>query len=166
MTIHTIEPALSVILLIAASVADVRTKTIPNKITFPAMAIGLACILISAITLHYYIALVLRLVLFVLVFLFGMTGLIGLGDIKLIMALSLLNYPIIVLITVIAACVLLILIEVLLKPRETNRKITTGIVMVMTKRITKITKDNKETVAFAPFLFFGYLITRLAVKIL
>ena len=157
---------ISLILLLLASIIDVKTKKIPNMLTFPAILLGIIWIFYTSISTHIFTEMIFRLVLFVLIFFFGMTGLIGLGDIKLFMALSLLNSPFVLLSSIAIAGFLLVIVKLVQNPNETKQKMFSGIMMVRTKHIQKIDKDNNNTVAFAPYITTSYLIIGLAVKIL
>ena len=72
---------LVIILLIAGAAMDLQYFRVPNILTFPAMAAGL-----FLCGLQHQGAVMERLLWFVIFFMFGMTGIMGMGDLKLCMA--------------------------------------------------------------------------------
>lgn len=149
---------LSLLLLAPATYWDIKEKRVPNFIAFPGMVAGLGMLVLKCI---YYGSLrigISNLVLFVLLFLFGMTGLLGLGDIKLLMALALVNDPITLLIGIALACILIVVIQVIKKGNQILPKIWGGFGMILTKKLVPVAK-NDDAIPFVPYFLITFLVT-------
>ena len=149
---------LSLLLLGPATYWDIREKRVPNFIVFPGIVAGLGLLVLKCI---YYGSLrvgISNLVLFVLLFLFGMTGLLGLGDIKLLMALALVNEPITLLIGIALACILIVVIQVIKEGKRILPKIWAGFGMILTKKLVSVAK-NGDAIPFVPYFLIAFLVT-------
>ena len=154
-----VEKSTAIILLTVLSVYDIRTKRIPNRIVFTGMGIAFILFVINSIFrfddgLHW-----IRLCLFVSIFFFGMTNLIGLGDIKLLMALSLITHPVSLCFAVALACLFMVVYAIIRNPRKTILKIQFSMLNVYRNSIPSVTRENEETIPFVPFLLAGYIVT-------
>ena len=152
---YIVEFALSALLLIVASIFDIKTGKIPNwlVVLFAAIAIGsfiLSLILLADYTIFY------RLILVIAVFLFGALRLIGLGDIKLIMVLALLNHPVTILLAVALACACVVCYALLKNPSQTRLQILSSLEILRTRSTKNATKNFR--VPFAPALAIGYCV--------
>jgi prepilin peptidase CpaA len=153
-----IEKITAITLLIILCVFDIKTKKIPNKIVFAGIGVSIILFVVSGIchfnNSNYWE----RLLLFVGIFFFGMTNWIGLGDIKLLMALSLITHPIYLCATVAIAAIFMMLYAIIKNPINTFTKIQFSLLNVYYRRIPSISKDNAETIPFVPFLLVGYIV--------
>lgn len=95
--------ALAVIVLMIASVTDMKSKKIPNTLTFGAMGIGLIFrtteLIMGIINWKYYILGFVGIIALFIIVGFPKKKIMGGGDAKLLMALFLLEHPIKVLLT-------------------------------------------------------------------
>ena len=139
--------------IIPAAVIDIKSKRIPNIITFPAMIIGIT--LTSIFNTQHLAQCV---IMMVALFLFGATGLMGLGDIKLLMAVASTS-GIMFTITVIGAAVALLLIKELISDfKHTCVEIKTGLFLVATGNTSNADANSKKA-PMAAYILAGYLIT-------
>ena len=134
------------IILLSAGITDIKHLKIPNYITFPGMLLGL---FLGPLDSHI---LLWKLFGWVLLFLLGMTRLVGMGDLKLIMVINcfLTFYPSLFC-TGIAAGLLLIT-SLIRKPKETVGVAKTTLFQLYLGTFNKI---DEEGYPFAPFLFVG-----------
>ena len=75
---------ITVLILIISAITDIKTKKILNIITFPSMLLGILLMVIF----KQYSFIGIRLIWMSVFFLLGTTGMVGLGDIKLLMAMT------------------------------------------------------------------------------
>lgn len=156
--ISIIEATATAILLLICSICDMLTERIPNKIIFPAMLISLGwCIYIFTVDAWSG---GLRLLLCIAIFAFGALDLIGLGDIKVFMALALLNPPVKTLLSIAIGAIVFVVVQVIFFPKETWSRINFSIISLQsnnTKAIPKLKEsDAKNKFQFVPCLMFGY----------
>lgn len=150
-----IEIVICAALLLICTITDLKDRKIYNSVVFPVMLVGFLWVIAVSIAASY--ANLGRLLVFVGVFMFGATGLIGLGDIKLCMALSLLTPPIILLIVILAAEILLLTTQFLWAPAKTLEKVQVGLYAFRTRGLSKLKKNvATEGIPFAPFLAISY----------
>lgn len=152
------EIAISMLILAVFSVIDYDTKKVPNIAIFSFMGIGAVFLIVRECLVFQPVSLVLRLTLFVLLFLFGMTGLIGLGDIKLLMTLSLLNNPLRILSAVFIACILVIVYSVVKSPRQTINRLQSFLQLFYLTKSAQKSATNRTRIAFIPFIAIGYVV--------
>lgn len=152
------ELALSLLILAIFSVVDQSTKRVPNAAVFSFMALSVVCLIIRECLIFQPSLLIPRIVLFILLFFFGMTGLIGLGDIKLLMTLSLLNDPIRILLAVFIACVLVVIYAVVKSPRQTINRLQSFLQLFYLTKSAKKSTTNRMRIAFIPYIAIGYVI--------
>lgn len=149
---------LSLLLLAPATYWDIKEKRVPNFIVFPGMAVGLSLLVLKCIYDGSILSGIENLGLFVLLFLFGMTGLLGLGDIKLLMALSLVNDPVTLLLSIALACLLIVFVQIVKQGRKIIAKLWAGFGMILTKKLTPVAR-NADTVPFVPYFLITFLVT-------
>lgn len=138
--------------LAVAAVWDARTRTIPNRLTFPFIIIGLVFTCLTAPE-----DLLIKAVFLAALFLFGMSGLIGLGDIKLVMGLGVLDRPEIALCSVAIASLLLLAGHFIRRPSGPPLRLRNGFIYLLLKTpAPQRTRDN--SVPFAPYLLAAYIL--------
>ncbi len=142
---------LTAAVLIISTVTDLRNRKIYNWITFPAMIIGL---LTAGFPLHAtaYV----RLAWMTGCFFFGMLGIIGLGDLKLIMAvIALRGYM--EAIWMVACGAIVMLLYLLIRERKLMMQTLQGYFRSVVYKTDMIPRTGKAY-PFAPFLAVGYCI--------
>lgn len=134
--------------LTLASFFDLKTNKIPNWITFPSIIGGIVFSVFFHQDWLWQIGFVIG------AFFFGMTGLLGLGDIKLLMALYAWNNITSASQAFLAASILVIIAGEILSRGNSRR----GIQLAHTIYLTRSMPQDKSGIAipFAPFLFVGY----------
>lgn len=143
--------------VIAISTAlDVKRNRIPNYITFPFLLLGLVFCATDAFRSGDVFTLIIRICSSAAMFLLGMANLIGLGDIKLLMGLFLMNNPIVIWLSLLAATIILILYQLILHPKKTSKRITATLTALSLR--VKPVPESKTMIPFAPFLLSGYII--------
>lgn len=144
--------ATCLLFLMAAAIADGQDRRIPNKITLPFLLCGL---LYSVLTNAE--SLILKIVFLIIMFLFGWTGLIGLGDIKLIMGLGTMWDPAGALLTVALASVFVFAVNAVKYPYIVRQQIQ-GAFQHITRRKELPNKTETNSVPFAPYLLTAYIL--------
>lgn len=134
--------AVTLIILIISAILDTKTMRIPNWLTFGGMGLGL---LITYI-ISWQTGLINTGVILLLFFL-GMTGFVGLGDLKLLMAMVALQGWLPSLITLGLASLLLIIVKVK----------NEHYVVDMKRLKDKALASEGVKVPFAPYLLAGYI---------
>lgn len=153
--LNYVEATFSVLVLIMASIFDIKTRKIPNWYILCSAILALIISSFHLILFSNYRVL-LRLVFVVFVFLFGSLRLIGLGDIKLIMVLAILNHPITILLSIALACICILCYAALKKPSETRLQVSSGLEILRTRNTKNALKNF--CVPFAPALTIGYCV--------
>ena len=140
--IEFISILLTFIMMFVAAFWDNSKRIIPNWITLPFIPIGLVLTYITDINNGLVITSVV-----VALFFLGMTGMFGMGDLKLIMALTALQgyYP--ALFTIIVASGLLVIQKIKFE----------RYVPKMKRIIDKKAAEDGERVPFAPFMLIGFV---------
>lgn len=146
------------ITLLVAACYDIRTFRIPNALTFPVMAAGLAASLVLSPTLFFSRALSI-----VILFFFGMTGLMGMGDLKLCMAITALCGFFEMLYMVLAACVAMLVYCIMEDPKRAAADI--GATFQRLRFRLKV-DDTGARYPFSFFLLIGFVISRAVQTIL
>lgn len=142
--------AASVFVAVIATVCDCRTGRIPNLLTFPAMLSGLVYAFVQ-----YGIGTgIERCVLLIILFLIGALSLVGMGDLKLMMALGALNGLQCLAVTVLIAALLLLSVEIVRHRKETWLDIKAGLHSLLTLRFESKLGTGRKT-KFAPYLLCG-----------
>lgn len=144
-----LKTACLMILLIWASIADVRTKKIPNVIFY----IGMASSILFDIFLYQRSTkeLLISYAGAFLVFLFGSFRLLGLGDIKIWMVITA-YYGIITSSLIICMASALLIIVAVIKDKSRVKAVLLGIFQVINRQ--KIVLAKQEAYAFIPYVTF------------
>lgn len=131
----------------AAAFFDLKTKRVPNSLTFPAILLGVALTWLEG----WKNGLVLLLVL-LLLFLFGMLKLTGMGDLKLLMAIAALADPFAMICCALFGSLIFLFWRLFKDGREAGIKIRDQF-----RRLLCGCGWNREgeQYPFAPFLFLG-----------
>lgn len=138
-----------VVLLISA-IWDIRFRKIPNAVTFSGTAIGLTLAFLTD-----WKAGVVAVAAIAFIFLVGMTGIMGGGDLKLIMALVALQGVSSALWAVGIASVVILLVELCRHPPTALRAVKQGMKAML--GMDRVDPQGKR-VPFAPFLLIGYYV--------
>ena len=150
-TFNTLPYTICLLLMLLAGIIDVKTRKIPNYITFPAFGIG--------IVLTFFINGIYSLipVLLFTVFMFGISifGIMGLGDVKLLIAESSLVGVFNALLTLSIGSIAVVVIYFLTKPKMMESEVRLGLINLSTGN-WKGVFDGK-TIPMAPFLLIGFI---------
>lgn len=138
------------IMLLIATCCDLRTRRIPNALTLPAVVIGMVITGLYDGKAAFAAAAVILGIFFV-----GMTGILGGGDLKLLMALTAFCGVFPMLIATGAASVLILITEGIRWPKETWSAIKSGLCFFTGK--TTGEKQGRR-VPFAPYLLCGFAV--------
>lgn len=143
---------ISLVVAALAAIWDIRTRKIPNFLTFPAMLFGIiyACTMGTEIGLE-------RILLLIVLFMIGASNLFGIGDLKLIMAIGALNGTLCMGITVAFAALLIIIWDAITHWREAWIDIKAGCRFIFTLNFDK-SYGTQRSVKFAPYIFAGLII--------
>lgn len=141
--------ALTTILLLLASINDILYYKVPNKITFPAMIIGLLLCGFPFTVKSYY-----RLTWLFIFFFIGMFRIMGMGDLKLCMAVLCLRGPMETAIMMFVGSVLLF-IYCLLSDKEETLDFLKSLLNNFLYH-TGVLKLSNNVYPFALFLALGY----------
>jgi len=144
--------------LMFAVITDMNKQIIPNYITFSLMFIGVVYTSIFARS-----ELIPNLIALIVMFFIGMLGLIGLGDIKLLMGINCLCGWRIMLIGLFFACLLCILYTLVTKPSEVIDATKSLIQATKTRNKMLITGEKKP---FAPYIAFGVFTAYVVIAVL
>jgi len=145
-----IQYSLSAIVLITASIIDIRTKKIPNYITIPFFVVSLilAIIFEPDSLLPSFIVAISAVIL-------GMVGGMGLGDAKLLMGIAMLNGWKVTLCTFIAALSAFAGLFFAIARKEAAGEVKNAIKTFFLRNSTNSPNGSLKA-PFAPFLAFGY----------
>lgn len=143
MVLDIISTSITIIMLIIATVIDRKTRKIPNWLTFPCITAGIIISFLSSVNCGIT-AIISLIVLFIL----GMTGFVGIGDLKLIMAVTALQGPIAGFISLVIAACLLVYTHVIKQKNTVNMK----------RLIDKDLACEGIKVPFAQYILLGYAI--------
>ena len=146
--------AVCAVLLIAATITDINFRKIPNYITFPFIFAGL--VLTGVFSPSDYFV---KTVTLVILFFCGMTNVIGLGDIKLIMALCAIWHPFYALISVAVASVIIFIWQLIKNPKSTIQGINKSL-LFLTGQYKPEDRTEKNTAPFAPYLSLAYILVQ------
>lgn len=151
-TLEIIATALCALTLFTASVTDLYNRRIPNWITMPAIGIGLSMAAITGDRPVWNVFAVIFIIFFA-----GMSGVMGGGDLKLIMAIMAFCGVMPALYSVGIASVSVIVVAATSSPRETFTAVKNGLRCVIGR--SKIVKQGRR-VPFAPYLLFGFVVCK------
>lgn len=143
---------LAAVICLAAAIFDIKTKRIPNSLTFSTICIG---IIFSAFTRSMTENLIIIGVIIVWFFL-GMTNFLGLGDIKLIMAVTAIGGWQMGLFSFVVGILLLCLFALICNPIETGIYIKKFFRRLRFKKEPIYKKSTKYK--FVPFMFVGVIV--------
>jgi len=154
-----VELFVSVVVLIVASIFDIKTRRIPNWLNFSAMLVSIGLSLWGVFGDEGSAQYLVRFLLFISIFFFGSLRLMGMGDIKLLMALALLNTPLQLLLAIACGAVMLVGFSLLRNGRKTIERVRYSLITVSERQIPKPVED--ELIPFAPYLTAGYILISL-----
>lgn len=136
--------------LITATIFDVKTRRIPNALTFPMILCGL----LLSIFLRPD-ALYMSVIGIIISFFFSFIPGIGMGDIKLIMGLCFYINPIHVMLAFALASILVVVKHLIKNPKSLNMFIMTLYLGMLTNPEKKVPSNS---VVFAPYLLISTVI--------
>ena len=141
---------LTVLTIIPLSVYfDLRERRIPNFLTFPFILIGLV--------FSFYISkeeFIVRLLTLIIFFLFGSMRLLGMGDLKLLMAIIALRGPFEGIYTLLCAALLMIWYCMMERPADTVISLKNTFLYFAVRK--PITVEDGKAYPFALFIAVGY----------
>ncbi|MCI9553512.1 MAG: prepilin peptidase [Acutalibacter sp.] len=140
----------SLLVAAAAALLDLKWGRIPNWLTFPAMLLGVLYIFWQ----YGAGAGVERCILLLALFLTGTLSIIGMGDLKLLMALGALNGGFCLAVTALTAALLLLSVELIRHREETQKDIRAGICSLFKFRFDSSLGTGRKA-KFAPYIFCG-----------
>lgn len=140
--IELISLFITFIMMFIAAFWDNSKRIIPNWITLPFIPVGLLLTYIADVDKGLVNTAVI-----VGLFFLGMTGMFGMGDLKLVMALTALQGYFSTLVVLIIASGLLVFQKIKIEKYVPNMK----------RIIDKKEAENGERVPFAPFMLIGYV---------
>lgn len=140
----------SLLVAAAAALLDLKWGRIPNWLTFPAMLLG-----VLYIFWQYGAGTgVERCILLLALFLAGTLSIIGMGDLKLLMALGALNGSFCLAVTVLTASLLLLAVELIRHREETRKDMWAGLCSLFKFRLDSSLGTGRK-VKFAPYILCG-----------
>ena len=144
------------ILLFCSTITDLKERKIYNVLTFPCILIGLVFSAITSIS-----SLMLTLASLLVLFALGLTRKFGMGDLKLLMAVTSLNGLAIASGSFLFGCLVFAIGVALFMGATFMVQITILKESVKERKLPKL--SSKRKVCFAPFIAVGYLITKLVI---
>lgn len=152
---------LIVIVGVLASIFDCRTMKIPNAISFSFMGVGIVWNALFNKESWW-----MNLIAFVIIFLFGSLRLMGLGDIKMLMGLTLIAGWYCTLLSILFSCVLFALIQMVFRFKQTWYTINNTLFLIKTGNVTEIKKSTvvSDKKPFFIYILFGYIISFFLIK--
>lgn len=150
MVLRILSFIVTVAMLIIAAMTDYKKRIVPNRLTFSCMVAGLA---LCFLTFHWREG-VFRFGFMILLFFVGRLKIIGLGDMKLLMALAALQGAEVSAFTFVAAAILMIIYCLKTEPTLTKMTFIDTFNFFMHK--IKLPHRSEEKYPFAVFIAFGY----------
>lgn len=142
---------IAAVICLAAAIFDYKNSKIPNKFTFPIIILSF----IFSIIFYPLNTTIFSVLVVVLLFFYGMTGWIGLGDLKLIMALTFIGTWKMGLCSFIFSSIYLMVFGLVTNPYETGFYMKKMLNRFKFKKEPLYKKSTKYK--FAPFILFGTL---------
>lgn len=144
--------AIALLFVIAAVCCDLKLRKVPNKLTFPMIALGIAmnAVFSPARLIESFVLMALCIALALL------PG-IGMGDVKLLMGLGFFLKPVHVALELGVASVILVVVQFIRNPHQTGW-------LVFTRRLRPLTKteaaakSETNSVPFAPYLLAAVIL--------
>ena len=137
--------------VIPAAIIDAKTMRIPNLITFPSIIAGITLTAVfNTGGLFQCVAALVAL------FLFGATGLVGLGDIKLLMVVASTCGIMFTIITIGIAAIALLMKELITDFKQTCSYIVQGLLLIISRSMSNTDKEGKK-VPMAVYILIGYI---------
>ena len=130
---------------------DCRWQRVPNLLTFPAMGAGILC----SFCMGWEIGAA-RIVLLLAFFVLGMFNLMGMGDLKLLMAIGALSGVTCTLITFAISEILLLLHQWILDRKKTALDIHAGLLSILTRHFDSGLGTGRKVV-FGPYALAGLI---------
>lgn len=147
-----ISVAACLLALSVSSVYDMKYRRVPNTVTFPMMLAGLLLTCVMELHLLPY-----KLLYASCLFFFGMTGLLGLGDIKLLIGLGTVWKPEYALFCAALASLFIFLHHILRRRTELGSLFQKSCLCLLHLRPTQ-ERNSDNSAPFAPYLFLAYIL--------
>lgn len=148
---YILRTVIAAVICLAAAIFDYKTTKIPNKFIFPVIILSL----IFSLIFYPLISTGTSVLFVLLLFLYGMTGWMGLGDIKLLMALTFIGSWKMSLFTLVLSSIYLMIFGFLANPTETGFYMRKMLNRFRLKKEPLYKKSTKYK--FAPFILLGAL---------
>lgn len=147
---------LIVMIGICAAMFDCKTMKIPNAISFSLMGFGIVWNVLFNKE-DWWI----NFIAFMIIFLFGSLRLMGLGDIKMLMAFSLIAGWYCTLFTILFSCVLFIVVQFVFNFKNTLFVINSTLFYMKSKNIKEIKESTSDSdkKPFFIYILLGYIIS-------
>lgn len=155
--VNIINIVVSLAFLIFATITDTKTGKIPNWLTLTLFGIAVAlCVIDGHIKGAIAYA---RIITMILIFFSGYYHYIGMGDIKLLMGLALINDGVALMGAVIIGLGLMIIHNYYKNPLKTTSGIYRGVLGIVSKNPSNLdTCVPDEITPFTPFLLLGFIL--------
>lgn len=151
-TIQIVRVCIALVCLIIASINDLKTRRVPNALTFPMIIFGLLLNVCCSPD-----RLIVSFVLFVICFVFAVMPGVGMGDVKLLMGMGMFLSATNVMLELALASILVLVVQFIKYPHLT-------VLTVITRRLRPVSKaeaaskDISNSIPFAPYLLAAAII--------
>jgi len=146
--------AVTIGMLIAAAILDKKTLKVPNYLTFPGFFAGtILCVLSNG-----FGEMGLRFITIAVLFLVYMTKILAGGDIKLLMALTMLHGTLGMLITLVLANIVLLVWKLIQSRKEAVEAIRDGLFLMNGWGSSTYSDNDARKIALAPYMLIGFIL--------
>ena len=146
--------AVTIGMLIAAAILDKKTLKVPNYLTFPGFFAGIILCILS----NGFGEMGLRFITIAILFLVYMTKILAGGDIKLLMALTMLHGTLGMLITLILANIVLLVWKLIQSRTEAVTAIKDGLFLINGWGSSTYSDNDARKIALAPYMLIGFVL--------
>lgn len=148
--------AIALLGMVVASIIDIRARKIPNRLTLPMAVIGL----VGSIWLFPY-SLITKGIVALLFLVLGGLKLMGMGDVKLLIGVSLLTDFGSVCFAVILGGIFFVALQLILHFSKTKMALKIGLFSILAKNLSMAQSGRERGIPFAPYLCVGFIVGEL-----